>query len=196
MLDNSGYELYTDLILADFLLQFGIADQIYFHPKAMPWFVSDVTPPDFHLVINKLSECHGAVGVLAKKWKGRLENGSFVLVDDESIISFWTYAEAYSQMQRLAPELYEFLSQSDMIIFKGDLNYRKLVGDLNWSPETLFTHSLQGFKPSSLCTLRTLKADVVVGLNPGQSVETAAVDADWMLTGKYAVIQSYISEES
>ena len=192
VLDNSGYELYTDLILADFLLKSGIADQVYFHPKAIPWFVSDVTPQDFHLLLNTLSESEGMVRDLAREWKARVENGSFVLVDDQSRIMFWTSAEGYSKMKGAAPKLYNYLSESDMVIFKGDLNYRKLVGDLDWSPEQPFADALQGFKPTSLCTLRTLKADVVVGLNPGQADKIETADDDWMPTGKYAVIQSYI----
>ena len=193
VLDNSGYELYTDLILAEFLLKFEIADRVYFHPKSIPWFVSDVTPADFHLVLDKLCEKEGSVADLANGWKKRIENGSFVLVDDLQTISFWTSAEAYSNMKCMSPDLYDFLSQSDMIFFKGDLNYRKLVGDLNWPHETPFIEVLRGFTPSSLCTLRTLKADVVVGLKPGQAPIIEKEDQDWMVTGKYAVIQSYIS---
>jgi hypothetical protein len=54
ILDNSGFELYTDLLLADFLLASGLVNKIRFHPKDMPWFVSDVTPSDFHFTIEAL----------------------------------------------------------------------------------------------------------------------------------------------
>jgi hypothetical protein len=42
ILDNSGFELFVDLIFADFLIQSGIADTVVFHAKAYPYFVSDV----------------------------------------------------------------------------------------------------------------------------------------------------------
>lgn len=43
VLDNSGFELVTDLALADWLVSVSpFCDQVVFHPKLMPWFVSDV----------------------------------------------------------------------------------------------------------------------------------------------------------
>ena len=54
ILDNSGFELFTDLLLADFLLASGLVAKVRFHPKDMPWFVSDVTPADFLFTIEAL----------------------------------------------------------------------------------------------------------------------------------------------
>uniref|UniRef100_A0A1I7XV13 Sugar phosphate phosphatase n=1 Tax=Heterorhabditis bacteriophora TaxID=37862 RepID=A0A1I7XV13_HETBA len=41
-------------------------------------------------------------------------------------------------MPLLAPDLYKDLSASSFIIFSGDLNYRKLVGDREWPYQTAF----------------------------------------------------------
>ena len=51
-------------------------------------------------------------------------------------------------MKKENPSLYSQLSEANILIFKGDLNYRKLVGDLSWSTETTFLESLQGFNPA------------------------------------------------
>ena len=114
-------------------------------------------------------------------------------------------------MPSASPSLYsELSSTSSLVIFKGDLNYRKLLGDRAWPHETPFDVSLAGFRPAPLLTLRTMvgnfirfyvnnrshgchcflqKADLVSGLPPGRSESLMASEPDWMITGKWALIQ-------
>lgn len=40
---QSGFEVFSDMVLADWLLSLSpYASEVVFHPKLMPWFVSDV----------------------------------------------------------------------------------------------------------------------------------------------------------
>jgi hypothetical protein len=61
-----------------------------------------------------------------------------------------------SHMHSVAPALYRELSSSKLVIFKGDLNYRKLVGDLEWNVDDSFQRALRGFRPAPIVALRTL----------------------------------------
>ncbi len=76
-----------------------------------------------------------------------------------------------------------------MILFKGDLNYRKLLGDLNWPLDTSLKVALRGFLPSSIFVLRTMKCDLAAGLNLTTADAIREKCPDWMINGDYGLIQ-------
>lgn len=186
VLDNAGFEVFTDLCLAEFLLSLNLAKTVHFHVKSIPWFVSDASEKDIEWQINQMQESNNNyVSKLGTKWQSRFKNGSFMFKKHK----YWTLAQDYSEMKTTSPDLYAALGTAKLIFFKGDLNYRKLVGDRKWPHTTPFSEALWGFCPAPLCSLRTLKADVVVGLKPGQDSEAQSKDEKWMVNGTYAVIQ-------
>lgn len=186
VLDNAGFELVTDLVLADFLLTSGLACQVCFHGKSFPWFVSDVTAKDFGWTIKQIaSASHADMVCCGKRWMHYISMGMWSYHDH----SFWTLPHEYHDMVSAAPDLYATLCSSQLLLFKGDLNYRKLVGDRNWSHETPFRTALQGFQPTPLCALRTLKANVQVGLEEGHGEKLSIETPSWMTSGNYAIIQ-------
>lgn len=81
------------------------------------------------------------------------------------------------------------MKEAKLIIFKGDLNYRKLFGEKNWEPTTSVATALKEFEPTRLCILRTLKADIICGLKPGVAEELDKKDPQWLTSGNYGVIQ-------
>jgi len=48
---------------------------------------------------------------------------------------------------------------------------------------------IKGFLPSAVLSLRTAKADVMVGLNAGQAEMITKVDNQWMVNGQWGVVQ-------
>jgi len=186
VLDNAGFELFTDLCLAEFLISSGMASRVRFYGKLIPWFVSDVTATDWQWSLDQLATSATAkLQTLGQRWQQYLADGVWQF----STHPFWTLPYDFTAMKSAAPDLYDELSAADIVLFKGDLNYRKLVDDRVWPTTTPFTVALRGFSPSSLCCLRTLKCDVVVGLSEGQAESARVQHADWMITGSYAVIQ-------
>lgn len=190
ILDNAGFELFGDLCLASFLCDTNIAQQVSFYVKAIPWFVSDTMYNDFYWTINTLKGMDSggsAASALGEKWQ-RLVDGRRWIVKNEI---YWTLPFDYSDMKKEDSTLYDELRQVDFAFFKGDLNYRKLTGDRMWDTTTPFDIALRGFNPTSFCVLRTVKAELIVGLNPGQAEEISRKQKDWMISGEYAVIQCH-----
>ncbi|XP_066922509.1 damage-control phosphatase ARMT1-like [Clytia hemisphaerica] len=186
ILDNAGFELYTDLCLAEFLLEKKMCKQIRFHVKDIPWFVSDTSRKDFLWTIQQCTQSEEEpIRLLGQKWQKRLDDGTFLIVNKP----YWTYGQDFAEMRKIDPDLYQYLSESGLLIFKGDLNYRKLLGDRNWPTTTSFDNSLYGFCPAPLVTLRTLKCDMVVGLCEGKAEELQAITDQWMINAEYAVVQ-------
>lgn len=186
VLDNAGFEVVTDLVHASFLVSAGLAKQIRFHGKSIPWFVSDVTKQDFErTMMQTVSSNHKWMSASGVQWKHFMKEDTWSYLHH----SFWTLPHEFCDMAADAADLYSTLQGSDLILFKGDLNYRKLTGDRKWEHTVPFDQALRGFQPAPLCSLRTLKADVQVGLQPGQAEKLSSQDPDWMTNARYAVVQ-------
>lgn len=188
VLDNAGFELFSDMCFIEWLLSDGSVDKVTLYCKSMPWFISDVTEKDFNWTITQLCDSDdSALRRLGQIWRQRVADRSMELV----VHPFWTTSFEYSAMKERAPDLYSSLSRAIAVIFKGDLNYRKLIADRNWSYSEEFSSALQGFYPTNIVALRTLKADLVAGLPQGVAARACSENSDWMTTGQYAVLQVY-----
>nr|XP_046230102.1 damage-control phosphatase ARMT1 isoform X2 [Scatophagus argus] len=186
VLDNAGFELVTDLVFADFLVSSGLVREVHFHGKCFPWFVSDVTANDFQWTIRQtMATNHKWMSKSGFQWQSYLKKGTWSYHDHP----FWTQPHEFCDMAADAPDLYATLQEANLVLFKGDLNYRKLTGDREWDHTVGFDTALRGFGPAPLCSLRTLKANIQVGLQPGQGEKLTSQDPDWMISGKYAIIQ-------
>ncbi|XP_063301458.1 damage-control phosphatase ARMT1 [Pelobates fuscus] len=186
VLDNAGFELITDFVLADLLLSLKLATEVHFHAKCIPWYVSDTTKRDIDWTIKQLLSTNNRwMSKCGEIWKENLKKGRWVYHEH----LFWTLPHEFCSMAQTAPDLYSELQKSDLVLFKGDLNYRKLTGDRKWDFTVPFTQALTTFHPAPLCSVRTLKSDVQVGLKPGAGEQLAASETDWMISGKYGIIQ-------
>ena len=148
VLDNAGFELFVDLVLAGYLLAAGLATHIVLHPKTIPWFVSDVIPADFGALLNVLADPQAfystpdehtgkAAEPLTEQETSNLvllfQHWSTFHAEGQLIVRpsvFWTSAHSYWNLPKYEPKLHEDLKQSELVIFKGDLNYRKLTADV------------------------------------------------------------------
>jgi hypothetical protein len=152
VLDNAGFELFVDLILAGYLLASGLATTIVLHPKSIPWFVSDVLPQDFASLISALADPQAFYSALSEdaKESGKtaiplsdaevvnlkflFEHWSRIHAEGQLVLRpnlFWTAGGSFWRLPGTEPSLHEDLKDSELVIFKGDLNYRKLTADVS-----------------------------------------------------------------
>ncbi|OQA45196.1 MAG: hypothetical protein BWY52_01364 [Chloroflexi bacterium ADurb.Bin325] len=179
--DNAGTELLMDVALADFLLASGLAAEVQFHLKPWPFYVSDALPADLVEGLDALLAAGGAGAKLARRMDGHLSAGALTISTHWFSTSSLFYYE-------LPDDLYATLAAADLVIVKGDANYRRLLGDAHWPYTTPFAAAV-GYFPAPVVSLRTLKSEVAVGLAPGQAERLAAEDADWLVNGRRGLIQ-------
>ncbi|KAN0065556.1 Hairy/enhancer-of-split with YRPW motif protein 2 [Thecaphora frezii] len=198
VLDNAGFELYCDCVYADWLMQAGIANEIHFHGKRFAWFVSDVTRKDWDWLLNSMvygslfphatdAELN-SVKQMGLRWKEYEKKGQWVYEQHP----FWCTGYTFWSISTEAPDLFLHLADSDLVLFKGDLNHRKLTYDCQAPSDTPFDLAIgplaseDGAPP--VVSLRTIKSDVVVGVPAEVSQRLDNEEPGWRISGKYAVV--------
>lgn len=198
VLDNAGFELYCDFVYADWLIQSGICREVVFHGKKLPWFVSDVTRQDWNWLLNSM--CYGYLFEdaseeqmdylrrMGRRWKQFEKEGKFKYEQHP----FWCTGYTFWELPKEAPDVFLNLAQSDLVIYKGDLNHRKLTYDCQHPFTASFAEAIGPLasKPGAppVCSLRTIKSDVVVGLPEGVGEKLDEEEKGWKISGKYAVV--------
>ncbi|KAK9448245.1 uncharacterized protein V1518DRAFT_418442 [Limtongia smithiae] len=196
VLDNAGFEFYTDAVFALFLLDAGLASTIVLHTKRMPWFVSDVMPVDVDLLVEDLNDAtmfpteRDAISIVASQFAAQRAAGKILV----RAAPFWTTANAFWEIRADGSgggaAVWADVHDSTLVVFKGDLNYRKLVYDGAWARTTPFATALGPLATAgvTVLSLRTVKADVIVGLGEGVGEALDAQSNRWMWGGKYGVV--------
>lgn len=185
--DNAGTELLMDAALADFLLSSDLASEIHLHLKPQPFFVSDAMIQDLANGTDALIEAGGPAGQLGRRIDAHVSAGDLRLQTHAFYCSPLFYEEMPANLRAA-------LGTLDLVIIKGDANYRRLVGDAHWPPTTSFIEAAAHF-PAPLVALRTFKSELIVGLAPGQAEQTAAEDPHWLVNGVRGVIQANLQSE-
>lgn len=180
--DNAGTELLMDVALADFLLTHELAATVHMHLKPHPFFVSDAMIKDLADGVDALIGAHAAASRLGRRVDGHIAAGELIPCSHPFYTSGRFFFEA-------PDDLLCGLGRLDLVLVKGDANYRRLVGDAHWPPTTPFGEITRYF-PTSVVALRTFKSELVVGLEPGQAERTAAAAPDWLINGQRGVIQA------
>ncbi|KAH7179096.1 uncharacterized protein B0J16DRAFT_308131 [Fusarium flagelliforme] len=188
VLDNAGFELFTDLVFAAYLIESDLATSVTLHVKLFPWFINDATPKDMNILLESLQS--NGVTFLASLIKRYISRGILHIKSD----AFWTTAFSFPEMKEQAPKLFQRLQDSHLTIWKGDLNYRKLTNDGLWPHTAPFKSALgclgQGSEIKVLA-LSMNRSGTCVGIESEERVESLdreAPESSWIRDGTHAVV--------
>ena len=201
--DNGGRELISDLLLADELLAgelltgelladdarrdgakdgaAGLAATVELHVKPAPYYISDATAADVGKCLRRLRGMSGPLGAAGARLFAHAATGRLRIATHP----FWCSPLSFHD---LPADLRERLAGRFLLV-KGDLNYRRLVGDRWWDPTTAFADAVR-YLGLPVAALRAAKSDVVVGVSREQVERLDAAEPDWRLNGRHSLIQA------
>lgn len=187
--DNAGRELVPDLVLIEHLLRIARAGRVVLHVKPYPYYVSDATMSDVVDGVRRLSRAGAgrtgepagfAAEVGRRLWEAMADGRLEVRAHD-----FFCAPLPYGAMP---DSLRQEFSRATVTVFKGDLNYRRLLGDRLYPATTPFA-DVTAYFPGAVAALRTLKSDVIVGLDGDVPARLKARGEAWRTSGTHALVQ-------
>ncbi|MFE7210709.1 damage-control phosphatase ARMT1 family protein [Streptomyces sp. NPDC057611] len=180
--DNAGRELVPDLLLVAHLLAQGRVRRAVLHVKPYPYYVSDATTADVVDAVRRLTAAPGAAAQYGRHLWSAMADGRLTVRAHPFSCAPLPYGD-------MPADLREEFAAATLTVFKGDLNYRRLVGDRLWPPTTPFADTT-GYFPGPLAALRTLKSDVITGLDADTEAALDAAEGEhWRVAGTHALIQ-------
>ncbi len=183
ILDNAGMELFTDLLLAYWLVKKQFSEKVVLHAKTWPTFVSDATIEDISVLTDMLAaHSDSAIPRYLEELKCLINEGTIIIKDH----AFWNAPLHFYQMpEALANEL----SRSGMVLIKGDANYRRIFGDRQIPPDFV-PKDLISYMQAPTFAIRILKSEIISGLTREQIALLNSSNPDWMISGTYGIIQT------
>jgi uncharacterized protein with ATP-grasp and redox domains len=182
VLDNSGVELFTDIIQAVHLLESQKVEQVHLHTKAYPTFVSDTTSSDITLLLDALKNDGNSLLCDFADTVGDLCNTDKLIITSDI---FWNSPLHFYEMSE---DIRNELRKSDLIIFKGDANYRRIFGDRQ-IPYDQKLSSITDYLPAKSIGIRILKSEIMLGMETDAVTSLFRTEKDWLVNGKYGMIQ-------
>ena len=186
IVDNCGIELISDMILGLYMLeQLGI-NELYLHFNILPIFVSDVIKSD----VEDAMELIAGDGKdenrneIVRKYRKYREEGRII----ETADVFWNMPIPFKNAPEAIMHDVFNAASTGLVIFKGDLNYRRLVEDRQWKINELLEDRIKYIK-NPVLVLRSLKSNVLLGVDCETSSQKDEAYPSWKTTGDFGIIQ-------
>lgn len=147
--DNFGGEFVADLVLAVIAAEAGIEAAV--HVKRLPMFVSDTTTDDVMILLDRMSPSSS----FARRLQAEVKRDSLRVMSNP----FWSAPKFMDQ----APLDDLAAGEGVLTVLKGDLNFRRAIGDVVVPIETPF-ETLPVLPAVPMLSLRSIKSYCVAGM--------------------------------
>ncbi len=202
LVDNSGIEFLNDLILA-YHLNKELNCRVVFHVNVLPIFVSDVIENDYVCLYDTISQELNETSMpglsseeivnakaLLEEIDKKFEDNIFEIKKDFYCNMPLLYKDWYKYNSATAKSLFEKVNS--LLIIKGDLNYRRLVGDYkaNWMrPESASLSLYTRFIKVPLLVVRSYKSNLILDIKNKDIKDLDHNFTDWRTNGKFGTIR-------
>ncbi len=176
--DNFGQEFAGDLVLAVIAAEHGM--EVVIHVKQLPMFVSDTTSDDVTILLDRLKPDTGFGNRLLKTVRQGL-----VRFASNAI---WSAPQFFNRLP--AEEL--GTGHRVLTIIKGDLNFRRALGDVSVEIETPFD-KLAVLPAAPMLSLRSIKSYCVAGITDWPA---AMSRTDFPMDGTIVAVQKIPSPQT
>lgn len=178
--DNAGCELLSDILFSCYLLKINFTQQIIIHLKPLPMFVSDATKGDYDFIRKRIEYEYPQLGSLLIQYE---KDKQLIIQSDEEELFYVPYFKDCKFIKTIIK------AGCRLLIVKGDLNYRRLVGDLKWENTQPIKPIIAPFITCRCLCLRCIKSDVLLGLTKEEAAEVNNIPRHELTKGKFATIQ-------
>lgn len=187
--DNCGFELMSDILLGTYLLKNTRLTKVIYHVKRLPIFVSDTIMSDVCDAIDILNT--ELEGLISYKICDEYLDRQIYMCDSipDKQISFevddcWHQEKLFNDVEHF--KTWNKDETCALIIVKGDLNYRRLVGDFHWKSSDPIRNKVS-YIEKPLLIIRSLKSNVILDVDNEEKYSYNA--PNWKITGQYGIIQ-------
>ncbi|MGG7054076.1 damage-control phosphatase ARMT1 family protein [Nitrosomonas sp. ANs5] len=182
VLDNAGLDVLADLLLIRALCRKGL--RVAAHVRPYPMFVSDLTLSDLeHLLATLAGNPVSSIQQLGEESIAAIQSGQLTIHVSPALGLPICFCEDRARTAAT-------FGDADLVIFKGDLNYRYFVGDRHWPHTTAKQRFAERFGRPAIA-LRSLKSEVLVGLSVETQAQTGQLEPAWLTNGHHGIIQVF-----
>ncbi|MBR2027137.1 MAG: DUF89 family protein [Alistipes sp.] len=191
IVDNSGIELYADILLGGYILNKTNITEINYHVKKVPIFVGDTTIND-EAKIDDVSPVVDLLKDIDLFNDAIVDNSphayTYTVNGCKKTLRF-TFEDTWSQPNEFdSSKEFEAWSKDEnvkLIVLKGDMNYRRLVGDRLYDLGDTIEKKIR-YVNRPILILRSFKSSVILDV---EEKKQKRWKPNWRTCGEFGIIQ-------